>query len=313
METKIDGSELTLNPSELNGAGLGEVLCRGFHVVTKTARCHLELALEGAGDVGQRELAVDQLPDGCRREIQRQVVWLPRDLQNDAVSGPCPCDVLPAAGDQILELVLEGGKTFTDANRIYSTPGGDMILAVELTPLRDQQAQVIGALQVSEDVTEQVRLEDELRAAELVAERLEVSEDELPAHGVRIFSSGTAALTGDPATPPAVDAAAKWGADITGHVAQPLTPTTIRESDLIVTATRYHAEVILTFAPEAARKVRPMRRDGRDVRDPYGKPDRVYRKVAAEIREEMAHLAEEVAGIGRDEESQRSGRRPDLL
>lgn len=75
--------------------------------------------------------------------------------------------------DHIREHVLERGKTFTDANRIYTTPGGDMILAVELTPLRDQQGQVIGALQVSEDVTEQVRLEEELRAAELVAERLE--------------------------------------------------------------------------------------------------------------------------------------------
>ena len=137
----------------------------------------------------------------------------------------------------------------------------------------------------------------------LVAERLEVSEDELPAHGVRIFSSGTAALTGDPATPPAVDAAAKWGADITGHLAQPLTPTLIRESSRISTATAYHTEVILTFAPEAANRVRPMRRDGRDVRDPYGQPGRVYRKVAAEIREEMTALADETVAVVRGESS----------
>jgi tRNA threonylcarbamoyl adenosine modification protein (Sua5/YciO/YrdC/YwlC family) len=135
----------------------------------------------------------------------------------------------------------------------------------------------------------------------LVAERLDVPEADLPAHGVRIDSSGTAALTGDPATPPAVAAARKWGADIAGHVARPLTPSLIRDADLIVTATGYHAEVILTFAPEASGRIRPMRRDRRDVKDPYGRSDSAYRRCAAEIREEMTTLADEVAERVRQE------------
>jgi tRNA threonylcarbamoyl adenosine modification protein (Sua5/YciO/YrdC/YwlC family) len=135
----------------------------------------------------------------------------------------------------------------------------------------------------------------------LVAERLGVEVDDLVANGVRIDSSGTAALTGDPASPPGVVAAAKWGADISEHVAQPLTPSLIRDADRIVTAARPHAETILTFTPEAYDRVRPMRRDGRDVKDPYGRSDREYRRTAAEIREEMTVLADEVVEIVRRE------------
>jgi len=136
----------------------------------------------------------------------------------------------------------------------------------------------------------------------LVAERMEVAEADLVERFVRIHSSGTAALTGDPATPPAVAAAAKWDADIADHVARPLTPSLILNSDLIVTATAHHAEVILTFAPEAYGRVRPMRRDRTDVRDPYGRSESLYRRVAAEIREEMTSLADEVVALVRRED-----------
>ena len=74
---------------------------------------------------------------------------------------------------EITDRVLVQGKAYEDARRVYSTSEGDLILSVEITPLRDQRGEVIGAIQVSEDVTERVRLEEELRDAEIVAERLE--------------------------------------------------------------------------------------------------------------------------------------------
>jgi signal transduction histidine kinase len=69
--------------------------------------------------------------------------------------------------------VLGKGETYRDARRTYQTSEGDMILSIEVTPLKDQDGKVIGAIQVSEDVTERVRLEAELRDAEIVAERLQ--------------------------------------------------------------------------------------------------------------------------------------------
>lgn len=75
--------------------------------------------------------------------------------------------------EEITRVVLEEGKTFEEPRRRYSTPDGDLILSVAITPLRDQAGKLIGAIQVSEDVTDRVRLEEELHEAEVVAGRLE--------------------------------------------------------------------------------------------------------------------------------------------
>lgn len=65
------------------------------------------------------------------------------------------------------------GKGYEEPRRLYDTSEGDLILSLEVTPLKDQDGHVIGAIQVCEDVTERVRLEVELRDAEIVAERLQ--------------------------------------------------------------------------------------------------------------------------------------------
>ncbi|MEE2754908.1 MAG: PAS domain S-box protein [Candidatus Latescibacterota bacterium] len=75
--------------------------------------------------------------------------------------------------DQITETVLKEGKTFEGLGRRYATTEGDLILSVAITPLIDQAGSLVGAIQVSEDVTERVRLEEELHEAEVVAGRLE--------------------------------------------------------------------------------------------------------------------------------------------
>jgi len=56
---------------------------------------------------------------------------------------------------------------------MYQTEEGDLILSIEITLLRDQHGKAIGAIQVSEDMTERVKLEMELHDAEIKAERLE--------------------------------------------------------------------------------------------------------------------------------------------
>ena len=75
--------------------------------------------------------------------------------------------------EEIREQVLGKGEAHEDPQRIHATPEGDLILSIEITPLRDQRGELIGAIQVSEDVTEKVELEEDLRRAEIVAERLE--------------------------------------------------------------------------------------------------------------------------------------------
>ncbi len=78
-----------------------------------------------------------------------------------------------AIWSQVAEQVLDQGEGFAGPQRTYQTEDGDLILSIEITPLRDPHGKVIGAIQVSEDVTEKVKLEGELHDAEIKAERLE--------------------------------------------------------------------------------------------------------------------------------------------
>ena len=72
----------------------------------------------------------------------------------------------------ITDQVLARGETSVDSQRAYETTDGELVLSVEISPLKDGAGNTIGAIQVSEDVTEKVRLENELRRAEIVTERL---------------------------------------------------------------------------------------------------------------------------------------------
>ena len=105
--------------------------------------------------------------------LQRLGVWL---SWVEAIGMPV-ADLVPddpaEMWEKITETVLREGEAYRDTRRMYQTGEGNLILSVEVTPLKDQDGLVIGAIQVSEDVTERVRLEAELRDAEIVTERLQ--------------------------------------------------------------------------------------------------------------------------------------------
>jgi tRNA threonylcarbamoyl adenosine modification protein (Sua5/YciO/YrdC/YwlC family) len=128
----------------------------------------------------------------------------------------------------------------------------------------------------------------------LLAERLGVPVEDLPAAGCVIGSAGTAGIASEPATPEAVRAAAGWGADLSAHRSRPLTPRLITEADVIFVASERHAEVIRDYVPEAWMKIRPLMPDGRDLPDPFGAPEGVYRRVAVAIRSALDGVVEEL-------------------
>ncbi len=77
--------------------------------------------------------------------------------------------------ERITQVVIREGQTYKEPRRHYARSGSDadFILSIAITPLRDQSGRVVGAIQISEDVTDRERLEEELREAEVVAGRLE--------------------------------------------------------------------------------------------------------------------------------------------
>lgn len=107
-----------------------------------------------------------------------------------------------------------------------------------------------------------------------------------------VRSAGVSAAGGSPATPEAVQAAHRYGADLLSHRAAPLTRELIADADLIFAMTRSHAELARQVDPSA--EVRLLDPDGGDVPDPIGSPQEAYDETAAMIermlRDRLAEL-----------------------
>lgn len=112
-----------------------------------------------------------------------------------------------------------------------------------------------------------------------------------------VFSAGTSAATGHPATMYAIEAARTWDCDITGHSSQPLTAELIEGADLVFAMTENHHAEILRICPKAAARTYLLKSypdlssKGAGVADPIGRPLEKYNHVFLEIGEYLGkHL-----------------------
>ncbi len=105
---------------------------------------------------------------------------------------------------------------------------------------------------------------------------------------VRAISCGIAAFSGDPPTPQAAVAARRYGADLTGHRARPLTWHIVEEADAVYCMTQQQKAALLKVVPDAAGKVFCLAE--RDISDPFGGSVAVYEKTAAEIADALVRL-----------------------
>lgn len=145
-----------------------------FQETQELARRHLEDILNNIQlgvIVLNRDMRIRNLNRAQERFLNRMGIWMSwveaigmqisELMSEDAIWG------------QVSEQVLGKGERFAGPQRMYQTEEGDLILSIEITLLRDQHGKAIGAIQVSEDMTERVKLEMELHDAEIKAERLE--------------------------------------------------------------------------------------------------------------------------------------------
>lgn len=102
-----------------------------------------------------------------------------------------------------------------------------------------------------------------------------------------IDSAGLAAFAGVPPTSEAVQACRERGIDISGHLSQPLSKALVLGSDLILTMTVRHKEMIVKKMPELEPKVALFSEFAgaglEDVEDPVGQPLEVYRQVLGQM------------------------------
>jgi protein-tyrosine-phosphatase len=118
---------------------------------------------------------------------------------------------------------------------------------------------------------------------------------------VYVASAGIGTLDGYPATPTAVDTAAKHGLDISEHHSQRLTGKLFKETDLVFAMADNHFEFMRNF-PDAAEKLFMVKGfpetnladSEHSVDDPLGGTKEEYQQTFAEIETEIRRSLPEI-------------------
>ena len=126
--------------------------------------------------------------------------------------------------------------------------------------------------------------------------------------GLGVSSAGTAAEGGSAASEQALSVAVRRGLDLSSHRARALTSEQIASSDLVITMTRRHSDLVSRLAPtapvilatELLAVTHPLH--GRDVPDPFGSCFETY-EATWEVLEECVDALFHELGRGPDDPS----------
>lgn len=115
-------------------------------------------------------------------------------------------------------------------------------------------------------------------------------------------SAGTAAWNGAPASPEAIAVMREIGVDVSAHRSRLLTQELADGADVILAMTDEHRREIARRFPEAKAKTHLVAGFGlgpaRDVADPIGLPEDVYRRVRDDIVTALGDFLLHLAGCG---------------
>lgn len=196
-----------------------------------------------------------------------------------------------------VDLILDGGRT----------PGDRSSTVVECTEqgYRILRAGAIADEEIVSAATELVLLvctgnlcrsplaEAALRRA--TAERLECGVEEVVTRGFRFGSFGTMALENMPATENAIQSAADIGLDISAHRSRPFSIGLLEEASRIYCLAQGHREFLLPYFKGRSADLELLDPNKKDIRDPYRRSPRFYRKVAEQIVKACAERAGELS------------------
>lgn len=105
---------------------------------------------------------------------------------------------------------------------------------------------------------------------------------------IEISSAGIYATNGASCSLNAAVAMEEMGIDIRNHLSRQLTQEMLENSDLVLTMTRAHKELILSYYPSYSQKVFTLLEYvgiGGDIVDPFGGDINVYKACALEIKQ----------------------------
>jgi len=132
-------------------------------------------------------------------------------------------------------------------------------------------------------------------ARKLISEHIGCDIDDLPQHGVEVFSAGVAAMDGFPASSEAVQAAADFGVDISLHRSKMCTADLINSSDQLLCMSEHHVDQVCHISDQARVNVGRLD-DNSDIFDPIGGGREVYASIAEQIRKAVGAWIKETLG-----------------
>lgn len=103
--------------------------------------------------------------------------------------------------------------------------------------------------------------------------------------GADADSAGLMAAEGRPASPGAIRAAARHGADLSGHWSQPVSDALMDGADAVYAMTQAHAEALARRFPHAAGKIHVL---SPQIPDPFGGGDAEYEQCAQALLKALA-------------------------
>lgn len=127
-----------------------------------------------------------------------------------------------------------------------------------------------------------------------LAEHLHVAEDKLVGAGYNLKSAGTCAAVGEPMSAHAREVLREKGCTPYDHASQPISPTLIKESDIIFVMNESQRTTILSMVPQAAGRVELLDREGKAIEDPFGGSLEEYRQAADRMLKNIPHLLERI-------------------
>jgi protein-tyrosine phosphatase len=112
-----------------------------------------------------------------------------------------------------------------------------------------------------------------------------------------VYSAGTGAPVGAPATAAAIEVMREPGLDLTRHRAQQLEPGMVRAADLILVMEALHRDYVVELVPEARGRTRLLLSylgSDEEIDDPVGRPIEVYRRTLVRMRPALERVAAEI-------------------
>lgn len=115
---------------------------------------------------------------------------------------------------------------------------------------------------------------------------------------VLIESAGIFANVGGKASENAVKALDEMGIDLTFHETKPITEELIQKSDIILTMTRAHKELLKSLAKDKVFTLKEYASgEDTDIMDPYGGDIEEYKETARQIYDALVDVAEKISDI----------------